>query len=80
MNKRKRIYPVVASALLVMAAFSQPILADHQDETPSRDVYVVYDNSGSMYELDNHQGLTDAWCKANIPWKCLRVCFRTRTG
>ena len=64
MNKSKRIYPVLASALLALAAAMQPILADQQDDTPSRDVYVVYDNSGSMYELDNKQGLTDAWCKA----------------
>lgn len=71
MNKSKRISPVLASALLALAAVWQPVLADEQEDTPSRDIYVVYDNSGSMYVLDNSQELTDAWCKAKYSMEVL---------
>lgn len=58
----KRI-PFKYSGLLLSFSFltSFPILA--KEDLPSRDIYVVYDDSGSMY-VDNDGNSVDTWSKA----------------
>ncbi len=65
MKKSQRIASLFGAVLIAMSLSSQAVLADEPDQAPSRDVYIVYDNSGSMYQLDNKpDALNDAWSKA----------------
>lgn len=64
MKKSQRISSLFGVVLIGISLSNQAVLANAQDDTPSRDVFIVYDNSGSMYQLDNSQDLNDAWSKA----------------
>lgn len=60
----KSMFGVLAGTLMAssMLAFGKPVYAE--EDLPSRDIYVVYDDSGSMYKNYATGENVDTWSKA----------------
>lgn len=64
MNTRRSLTSLLASLLSAGLLFSSAALVFAEEDLPSRDIYVIYDDSGSMYYDYAQKKDVDTWSKA----------------